>query len=57
MPSQPDTSQLPVSLRDVRIASTIVGISRPECLSETLRLAQLSVPEELWAELDTIYRA
>ncbi len=48
---------LQFSLRDVRIASTIVGISRPERLSETLRLAQLSVPEELWAELDTIYRA
>ena len=48
---------LQFSLQDVRIASTIVGISRPERLSETLRLAQLSVPEELWAELDTIYRA
>ena len=47
---------LQFSLRDVRIASTIVGISRPERLSETLRMAQLSVPEELWAELDTIYR-
>ena len=48
---------LQFSLRDSRIASTIVGISRPERLTETLRLAQLSVPEELWAELDTIYRA
>ena len=48
---------LQFSLRDARIASTIVGISRPERLSETLRLAQLSVPEELWAELETIYRA
>lgn len=48
---------LQFSLRDARIISTIVGVTRPERLEETLRLAQLSVPEELWAELDTIYRA
>jgi D-threo-aldose 1-dehydrogenase len=46
---------LQFSLRDARIASTIVGITRPERLSETLRLAQLPVPHELWAELDAIY--
>ena len=48
---------LQFSLQDARIASTIVGITRPERLSETLRLAQLPLPEELWSELDSIYRA
>ena len=48
---------LQFSLRDARIASTIVGITRSERLSETLRLAQLPVPDELWVELDSIYQA
>ena len=48
---------LQFSLRDVRIASTIVGITRPERLVETLKLAQQPIPDELWAELDSIYRS
>jgi D-threo-aldose 1-dehydrogenase len=48
---------LQFSLRDVRIASTIVGITRPERLIETLKLAQQPIPAELWAELDAIYRS
>jgi len=48
---------LQFSLRDVRIASTIVGITRPERLGETLRLAQQAIPGDLWAELDAIYRS
>jgi D-threo-aldose 1-dehydrogenase len=43
--------------RDVRIASTIVGMTRPERLAETLKLAQQPIPHELWAELDSIYRS
>ncbi len=45
---------LQFSLRDVRIASTIVGMTRPERLAETLKLAQQPIPDELWAELDSI---
>lgn len=48
---------LQFSLRDARIASTIVGITRPERLAETLTLAQQPIPDELWAELDSIYRS
>ena len=48
---------LQFSLRDARITSTIVGITRPERLTETLKLAQQPIPEELWAELDSIYRS
>ena len=47
---------LQFSLRDVRITSTIVGITRPERLAETLKLAQHPIPDALWAELDSIYR-
>ena len=42
---------LQFSLRDPRIASTIVGISKPERIQETLRLAQLHIPEDLWEEI------
>ena len=48
---------LQISLRNARIASTIVGMTRPERLAETLKLAQQSIPDELWAELDSIYRS
>ena len=42
---------LQFSLRDPRIASTIVGISKPERLEETVRLAQLAIPEEIWQDI------
>ncbi len=42
---------LQFSLRDSRISSTVVGMSRPERVAETVRLADLSIPEELWEEL------
>jgi D-threo-aldose 1-dehydrogenase len=48
---------LQFSLRDVRITSTIVGITRPERLTETQKLAQQPIPDELWAELDSIYQS
>jgi D-threo-aldose 1-dehydrogenase len=46
---------LQFSLRDVRIVSTIIGMTRPERLPETLKLAQYAIPNELWNELDSIY--
>jgi D-threo-aldose 1-dehydrogenase len=48
---------LQFSLRDTRISSTIVGMTRPERLTETLKLAQHPIPDELWAELDAIYQS
>jgi len=42
---------LQFSMRDPRIASTIVGISRPERVEETVRLANTPIPESLWEEL------
>ena len=45
---------LQFSLRDPRITSTIVGISRPERLTETITLAEYPIPTELWGELEAI---
>lgn len=45
---------LQFSLRDPRIASTIVGISRPERVEQTLELARHPIPEELWERLDLL---
>lgn len=45
---------LQFSLRDPRIVSTVVGISRPERLEQTLELARHPIPEELWAELGSV---
>jgi D-threo-aldose 1-dehydrogenase len=42
---------LQFSLRDSRIVSTIVGMSRPERLQQTLDLAEFVIPDELWARL------
>ncbi|MEU7692015.1 aldo/keto reductase [Microbispora hainanensis] len=43
---------LQFSLRDPRVASTIVGLSEPERMEETLRLATTPIPPGLWNELD-----
>jgi D-threo-aldose 1-dehydrogenase len=42
---------LQFSLRDRRIASTIVGISAPSRVEETLGFAGWPIPEELWTIL------
>jgi D-threo-aldose 1-dehydrogenase len=43
---------LQFSLRDPRVASTIVGISEPARIATTLELATTPIPDELWTELD-----
>lgn len=45
---------LQFSLRDPRITSTIVGMSRPERITQTLQLAAHPIPHELWQELSSI---
>lgn len=42
---------LQFSLRDPRIASTIVGISKPEHLQKTVELAQQALSEDIWEEI------
>ena len=45
---------LQFSMRDPRVASTIVGLSRPERIGQTLELAAEPIPEELWERLDRL---
>lgn len=45
---------LQFSLRDPRVVSTIVGISRPERVEQTLELARHPIPDELWERLDEL---
>jgi D-threo-aldose 1-dehydrogenase len=42
---------LQFSLRDPRITSTVVGVSKPERIPANLRLAGIPVPEDLWHEV------
>ncbi|GCE09574.1 aldo/keto reductase [Dictyobacter aurantiacus] len=45
---------LQFSLRDPRIHSTVIGMTRPERLDETVKLAQTVIPDELWREIEVI---
>ena len=42
---------LQFSMRDPRIASTVVGISKPERIAQTLEWANWPIPEQAWDEL------
>ncbi|MEM1363165.1 MAG: aldo/keto reductase [Pseudomonadota bacterium] len=42
---------LQFSMRDRRIASTIVGISKPDRIAETLAWAHAEIPDRLWEDL------
>ena len=45
---------LQFSLKDPRIASTIVGMTRPERIGQTLELAAEPIPDELWERLERL---
>ncbi len=45
---------LQFSLRDPRVVSTVVGLSRPERVGQTIDLATHPVPDELWERLDAL---
>ena len=45
---------LQFSLRSPTVTSTVVGVSSPERVAQTLELATVPVPEELWAELEQL---
>ena len=42
---------LQFSTRDPRMTATIVGMSRPERIAETLRYLTTPIPDELWEEI------
>jgi D-threo-aldose 1-dehydrogenase len=45
---------LQFSLREPRVASTVVGMTRPERIAQTLELARHPIPAELWPRLDAL---
>ncbi|HEY0789445.1 MAG TPA: aldo/keto reductase [Chthoniobacterales bacterium] len=45
---------LQFSLRESRITSTIVGITEPERVEQTLGLAAWPIPEQLWKQLEPL---
>lgn len=45
---------LQFSLRDPRVTSTVVGMTKPERVQQTIDLATLPIPDELWARLDAV---
>jgi len=47
---------LQFSLRDPRVTSTIVGMSEPKRVGQTVELAEFDIPEQLWAALLPIAR-
>jgi D-threo-aldose 1-dehydrogenase len=45
---------LQFSTRDPRIHSTVVGMSRPERIQQTVELFQLPIPDSIWPLLDAV---
>src|SRR5918993_365754 len=45
---------LQFSMRDPRVVSTVVGLSRPERVQQTIDLATHPVPDELWPHLEAL---
>ena len=45
---------LQFSMKDPRVVSTIVGLSRPERVEQTLDLAAHPIPDELWPRLEAL---
>ena len=50
----PGAVALQFSTRDPRITSTIVGVSKPERVAETLDWGSLSIAAEVWRELEAL---
>jgi D-threo-aldose 1-dehydrogenase len=48
------TAAIRFSTRDPRIATTIVGISKPERIASTVDAATADLPDDLWAELEEL---
>jgi D-threo-aldose 1-dehydrogenase len=47
----PGAAALQFSMRDPRVTSTVVGISKPERISQTIAWARHPIPEVVWTEL------
>lgn len=45
---------LQFSLRDPRVTTTVVGMTKPERVTQTIELANHPIPDELWPALDAV---
>lgn len=50
----PGAAALQFSMRDPRISSTVLGVSKPERVKETLEWAQWAIPDAVWDELRAV---
>ncbi|WP_425071277.1 aldo/keto reductase [Sagittula sp. S175] len=50
----PGAAALGFSLRDPRVTSTIIGVSKPERVQQTLDWAATKIPAHVWDELDAL---
>lgn len=50
----PGAAALQFSMNDPRIASTIIGVSKPERVAQTLDWARIRVPEQTWQALQAL---
>ena len=45
---------LQFSMRDPRVTTTVVGMTKPERVAQTLELAHHPIPDDLWPQLDVV---
>lgn len=45
---------LQFSMRDPRVTTTVVGMTKPERVAQTIELASHPIPDELWPALDAV---
>ena len=45
---------LQFSMRDPRVTTTVVGMTRPERIAQTVELANVVIPDEIWPALDAV---
>ena len=45
---------LQFSMRDPRVTTTVVGMTRPERIAQTVELARHPIPDEIWPRLDAV---
>ncbi|WP_425099262.1 aldo/keto reductase [Tropicibacter sp. S64] len=50
----PGAVALQFSMRDPRVASTIIGVSKPERVQQTLDWASAEIPQVVWDSLETL---
>jgi len=45
---------LQFSMRDPRVTTTVVGMTRPERVTQTVELANVAIPDEVWERIDGV---